>query len=92
MTQEIDRRALRAFFLPYAEQAHLAKHRVHIHAGQMHYCSGYVCEAREHEVGQYSDAINAIRWIPYAEIDSLDVCNRDGDVLQSFIVTDGGKS
>lgn len=90
MTQAIERGALRAFFLPYAEQAHRAEHRVHILCGRDRHGSGYVSEVREHDVGKYSDGTNSTTWIAFAEIDALEVCNRDGAVLQRFTVTDGG--
>lgn len=88
MTQSIERGALRAFFLPYANEAHLADERVHILRGRNRHGSGYICEVREHDVGKYTDGSNSITWLAYAEIDAVEVRDFNGTLLQSFAVTD----
>lgn len=94
MTQTIERGALRAFFLPYAEQAHRASERVHIiHArGLSRHGAGYVCEVNEAAVAKYSDGSNSTTWIAFAEIDAVEVRDIDGAILQSFTVTNGGRA
>ena len=92
MTQAIERGALRAFFLPYAEQAHRASERVHIiHArGLSRHGAGYVCEVNEAAVAKYSDGSNSTTWIAFAEIVALEVCDINGRCFRAFTVTDGG--
>lgn len=91
MTQAIERTALHAFFLPYAEQAHRASERVHIihDRGLSRHGAGYVCEVNEVAVAKYSDGSNTTTWIAFAEITGITITDRNGCALRSFTVTDG---
>lgn len=98
MTHEIDRGALRAFFEPYAEQAHKATERVHLHCCNVgrtgdarqewhHHRAGYVCQLADDAVAKFTGCM--VDWMPFNTINRITIHTRDGALLREYQVTDG---